>query len=207
MVFTSYRDDEYGGDTNLDGSSSGQPGDWGGISLSSGSYSLSRGLFRFGGASSSSFAVPVISTHSSFSGAISTNTIYAGAPSASGCYNSCWTVPGIGILANSACSVTGNTISYLSKLPSYPYPYGIQVTNPEAQVLNNSVMGAGTGIMVTGSSNGQVNGNMINGATVGISLSGVRGLTVAGNRMQGDASSGTGILITGSGNGLSITGR
>ena len=55
-------------------------------------------------------------------------------PSASGCYNDCWTVPGVAISASGGATVSGNTITYLSKTGSYPY--GIQVSGGDAEVTN-----------------------------------------------------------------------
>jgi len=53
IVFTSYRDDSVGGDTNGDGASSGQPGDWYQIYFSSTSDSeasrLENAVIRYGG--------------------------------------------------------------------------------------------------------------------------------------------------------------
>ena len=56
IVFTSLKDDEYGGDTNGDGPSQGEPGDWGAICLSSdGEAELEHVLIRWGGSSSTPF--------------------------------------------------------------------------------------------------------------------------------------------------------
>ena len=51
IIFTSYRDDEYGGDTNADGLSSGELGDWGGIIwfASSTDSVLRHAVVRYGG--------------------------------------------------------------------------------------------------------------------------------------------------------------
>ena len=58
IVFTSYRDDSAGGDTNGNGASSGQPGDWGNInfqdSATDGLARLEYCEFRFGGSSNNS---------------------------------------------------------------------------------------------------------------------------------------------------------
>ena len=50
VVFTSWKDDAYGGDSNGDGVSSGQPGDWGRIALlSQANGKLDYSILRFGG--------------------------------------------------------------------------------------------------------------------------------------------------------------
>ena len=51
-VVTAFADDEYGGDTNKDGASSGSPGSWQGIQvLGSGTAEIRHALVRFGGGS------------------------------------------------------------------------------------------------------------------------------------------------------------
>ncbi len=51
VVFTSYKDDATGGDTNQDGPSTGQPGDWGMISIAaSGSAAFNHCVLRYGAA-------------------------------------------------------------------------------------------------------------------------------------------------------------
>ncbi len=53
-IFTSWSDDEYGGDNNGNGLSAGQPGQWGEITLNSTeNSSLSNNILRFGGYSNS----------------------------------------------------------------------------------------------------------------------------------------------------------
>ncbi len=49
VVFTSYRDDSYGGDTNGDGSSSGSPGDWAGIYFQTTNNIIDHALIRYAG--------------------------------------------------------------------------------------------------------------------------------------------------------------
>jgi len=50
VVLTSFADDQYGGDTNLDGPSAGAPADWRGVTFQAGSgSSLEHTLLRFGG--------------------------------------------------------------------------------------------------------------------------------------------------------------
>ena len=49
MVFTSYRDDEYGGDTNGDGVSSGSRGDWDYILLRNDGIVFDHAILQFGG--------------------------------------------------------------------------------------------------------------------------------------------------------------
>jgi parallel beta-helix repeat protein len=49
VVFTSYRDDAYGGDTNDDGPSTGQIGDWYYIRFNNGNNTLENCLIRYGG--------------------------------------------------------------------------------------------------------------------------------------------------------------
>lgn len=52
VVFTSYRDDDHGGDANGNGPSGGAPGDWGGLqSRAGGRIDLEHVLLRFGGSS------------------------------------------------------------------------------------------------------------------------------------------------------------
>jgi Right handed beta helix region len=54
VVFTSYRDDSYGGDTNGDGPSSGAPGDWNSIVMKKdGVVNLDYAVVKYGGANSS----------------------------------------------------------------------------------------------------------------------------------------------------------
>ncbi|MCH8047583.1 MAG: right-handed parallel beta-helix repeat-containing protein [Planctomycetes bacterium] len=50
VVFTSYRDDTHGGDTNGDGNSSGIPGDWSGIYFQSNDNLFDHALVRYAGA-------------------------------------------------------------------------------------------------------------------------------------------------------------
>ncbi len=49
VVFTSHRDDAYGGDTNGDGPSSGAPGDWAGIFFRASDKSLNHAVIRYAG--------------------------------------------------------------------------------------------------------------------------------------------------------------
>ena len=49
VVFTSYRDDSYGGDSNGDGPSVGQPGDWRQIEIRNGNNALEHCVIRYGG--------------------------------------------------------------------------------------------------------------------------------------------------------------
>ncbi len=51
VVFTSYRDDEHGGDSNGDGPSVGEAGDWGCIRFENGDNVLEHCLMRYGGGS------------------------------------------------------------------------------------------------------------------------------------------------------------
>jgi hypothetical protein len=52
VVLTSYQDDEYGGDTNLDGPSSGSPANWAGVrSLAAGNVIAEHALVRYAGSS------------------------------------------------------------------------------------------------------------------------------------------------------------
>jgi len=47
VVFTSYRDDSHGGDSNGDGASVGEPGDWGSVVIENGLNSIQHCLFRY----------------------------------------------------------------------------------------------------------------------------------------------------------------
>ncbi|MBI2566356.1 MAG: choice-of-anchor D domain-containing protein [Candidatus Schekmanbacteria bacterium] len=50
LIFTSYKDDQYGGDTNADGAtSSPDAGDWSYVRLQNGAIQLEKAIFRFGG--------------------------------------------------------------------------------------------------------------------------------------------------------------
>jgi len=69
VVFTSYRDDSYGGDTNGDGASSGNPGDWGRIDFSApdAGCQMSYSRVRFAG----SGATPTYGINLNTSGTLS----------------------------------------------------------------------------------------------------------------------------------------
>lgn len=49
VIFTSYKDDSIGGDTNNDGVSSGSAGDWGRLNLASGTNTIDFAKFYYGG--------------------------------------------------------------------------------------------------------------------------------------------------------------
>ncbi len=57
VVFTSWRDDEYGGDSNGDGPTSGGRGDWGWLSLRNSGITLEDCLIRYAGGSNGYYAV------------------------------------------------------------------------------------------------------------------------------------------------------
>ncbi|HEY6194996.1 MAG TPA: S8 family serine peptidase, partial [Candidatus Eisenbacteria bacterium] len=78
VVFTSYRDDSYGGDTNLDGASTGGPGDWQGVVLSGGNYTLQHCLLRYGGTYTLfNNAYGALVANGGFTGTIANNVVYA----------------------------------------------------------------------------------------------------------------------------------
>lgn len=61
VVFTSLRDDQYGGDTENDGPTSGSPGDWGEIRLVQTVGTLNNTFVRYGGRTSSGSEQPAVS--------------------------------------------------------------------------------------------------------------------------------------------------
>jgi parallel beta-helix repeat protein len=202
VVFTSFQDDEFGGDTNADGPSTGQPGDWGGVDLSDGSYAFSNCLLRFGGISNA--AVPVVWGRSGYTGIISGNTIYAGSPYASFDNNGPEFFAGVGIAADGNCTITGNTISYISR--SVFGPDAIEVRSAAANVTNNAITGATMGIVVDGSRSGIVSQNTVSASTIGLLLRSVGGLSVSANAIHGDAAGAKAIELSATGSSCSLGG-
>jgi hypothetical protein len=211
-VFTSYRDDSLGGDTNGDGPSTGQPGDWGGLVLDGGAYRLSGCLLRYAGAEAQPGpTVPVISATGGFSGSIVGNQIFAAAP---------WTVVdndgpvlyyGSGIVADVNCIISGNTITYLRNSHSDPpafapaTPYAIKVTAPQATVVGDTIANAGIAIQIEGSSSGTVSGNLISNAISGVQMDAVSGVSVAGNVVTTGPTTAYAISVSAGGPGCTVT--
>ncbi len=140
IVFTSYQDDSYGGDTNGDGSSTGSPGDWSRIYFNgSKSSSLEHVVVKYGGSGESGSIyiyncdVPVVSCEVSESDSHGIYTNY------------------------SSSQIEGNTISNNSGRGIY-HRYG----SPTDQ--NNVISGNTYGIYAYGSTPA-INGNTITGNT------------------------------------------
>ena len=199
VVFTSERDDDYAGDTNADGASSGGPGDWGGVALGSGAYTLVGCLFRYAGQN----GTPVLGAPGGFTGTLTLNTLYACAPFVAYDNNGPSYVPGIGIAVGGPAVVNDNTITYLSAFGSYPY--GIEASGPSVHVSNNAVWGAGTGVLVQGGTGGEVTGNTITAAQLGLSLTQGSGISIAGNVIHGLTAQANGASVYATGRGCSFS--
>ena len=141
VVFTSYRDDSYGGDTNGDGHSSGSRGDWHQIRFTSGSTSsrLEHVVVKYGGYGGSGSIyidhcnVPVVSCEISESGADGIYTLY------------------------SSSQIEGNTISNNNGS-------GVYIRSGNPTYKNNTISGNTNGIYVNGGTP-TIDGNTITGNT------------------------------------------
>jgi len=141
IVFTSYRDDSHGGDTNGDGPSTGSPGDWNRIYFQNSSSSrVEHVVIRYGGHGGNGSIymhqsdVPVISSEITESGSHGIRTDY------------------------SSPQIQGNTISNNSGRGIYHYGSG----SPTDQ--NNTIAGNDYGIYVQ-SATPTITGNTITGNT------------------------------------------
>ncbi|MBW1916098.1 MAG: right-handed parallel beta-helix repeat-containing protein, partial [Deltaproteobacteria bacterium] len=156
IIFTSYRDDEFGGDTDGGGFSTGQPGDWARISLNSAygdvdaTYtSLENCIIRYGGSGNQGSIylyntdVPVISSEISYGisyGIYASNCsplIQGNTISNNGSYG-IYTYDGSSL-------IQGNTISNNGNYGIYHRGY---YTLPSPVDLNNTITGNFGGIYV-----------------------------------------------------------
>lgn len=126
IIFTSYRDDEFGGDTNEDGPSQGQPGDWDRIYFNnafSNLTELENCIIRFGGSSNQGCLHIVQSNIAVISSEISQSSSY-------------------GIYTNSSSSlIENNTISNNDR-------YGIYHVSSSPIDRGNTITGNSYGIYV-----------------------------------------------------------
>src|ERR1043166_5216178 len=186
VVFTSYRDDSYGGDTNLDGASTGGAGDWQGVVLSGGNYTLQHCLLRYGGTYTLfNNAYGALVANGGFTGTIANNVVYAAYSGSAG------------ILVSSSCTVSGNTVTGVPSLS-----YGVRCTDDLSCVVNGNVItNAATGITVSASSSAlivpSIQQNLLRACNVSIAASGGPGTNFVPLIKNNDIDTcGTGIMLS-----------
>jgi hypothetical protein len=163
VVFISYRDDQYGGDTNGDGPSSGARGDWKYVNLQNSSITFDHSIVRYAGVSdgfglyASSASTPVIRD----------NVVeYCGCPSS---FHG-----GIRVQQDSNPTIEDNIVRGGS---GHLYAVGIRVENDsDAMIRGNTIIGHSYGLSVA-STNVEVESNAITNATYAVHTNGgiVRG--------------------------------
>jgi len=143
VVFTSLRDDSFGGDTNNDGANtSASPGDWAYLSIAENGKGVFRyGLFKYGD-----------------------KAIYqnAGQLEITNCDIERMSSDGIGLFGKHSTVIQSSKISYSS--------YGIKATIASPTIINNEIFKNGHGIHILKNSAAIVTGNYLHNNNIGMEI-------------------------------------
>ncbi|MFA6475212.1 MAG: M4 family metallopeptidase [Patescibacteria group bacterium] len=191
IIFTSYKDDNSGGDTNGDDdATSAAAGDWGQVNFASGSVAtLDYVTIQYGGAYTGSYstmfliddnATSVIVDHSTFQYSRYV-TVRTDSGSTSSISNSI-----ISNTANNGSSdiyITGGTVTLTGNTISDTNYYGIRISDASPTITDNIIENSGYGIYVSGSSSAPtITNNTFYGNTYPISLGALNsGMSLSGN--------------------------